>query len=176
MSDLFDVQNYMFWECSYLEQPSWQLFQSALCQGLWQSTQNWEKFPRRSRTFVKGKVDPPGYTRVKYDSCPQTQDHTTVDNLRDEYPSTKPRIHENYWMRVACCEHSWMYSDVKGVSLTTEYYEATMMLPRPLKRKRTAMITDNMTCHLLVYFKPPDVCSSGEDRKRHFMLIDWFLS
>ncbi len=72
----------------------------------------------------------------------KTTQYTAADNVRDDYPPSKPRINENYSTRVACCEHSWQSSYSKTVSFGSECYEENAVVPRPPKLDITAMGTN----------------------------------
>ncbi|GFW27556.1 uncharacterized protein TNCV_4282571 [Trichonephila clavipes] len=74
---------------------------------------------------------------VEEDSYPKTQDYTAADNVRDEYPLSKPCIHDKHSTGVACCKHSWQSSYSKTVSFAMECYK----VPRPPKLDKTAMGT-----------------------------------
>ncbi|GFV30021.1 hypothetical protein TNCV_3100981 [Trichonephila clavipes] len=69
---------------------------------------------------------------VAEDSHLKTQDYIAADNVRDEYRSSEPCIHENHSTGVACCKYSWQSSYSKTVSSGTECYEESTGCRDPL--------------------------------------------
>ncbi|GFV16700.1 uncharacterized protein TNCV_4418871 [Trichonephila clavipes] len=81
---------------------------------------------------------------LKNINAQKIQDYTTADNIRDEYPSSEPRIHENYSTKVACCEHSWQSSYSKTTNFGTECHEETTDVTRPPKLDAFVIGTNHM--------------------------------
>ncbi|GFU46090.1 hypothetical protein NPIL_40711 [Nephila pilipes] len=109
------------------------------------------------------------------------QDYTAADNVRDEYPFSDFRIHENYLKGFASYEHSWQSSYSKIVSFGMECYEETTVLQRPqfplqwcTGHNCNGNKSSGLMNHHLHYSRPPDMCSSGERRQKPFMFIASF--